>query len=492
MLNHQYPRGPWCIVGLVKPIFSAIVVHRSTRILHLLSMLLLITGFLSILFILPDQRFALAPISLISMGIVLQIIINYSRLRLISLSYLIVQNTDWKRVVDKEVDEGEPLDVILEASIGFIGGKHLVTIVDTPPESFTLIDGGYRWFGEIGSHSKIRVRYRVKPTQGTHYFGIVYLELYDRLGLYRSRLEIPLNREVRVLPEIFMDPREIVINLSGRIPGGLSLTNRPGIGIEYYSTREYVPGDDYRYIDWKATARLQRIMIKEFEEESSLNILLYLLITPEMYRGIRGVTKLEVLSRIISTLSNYLAFRGDYFSLGYMIIASEPIVGFTGYGRGYGHTYLVRRVLSSIPWGAKYFFRDVSNELSRELSRVVRREKTNIILFSDFNDDIVFIQSILPVLHSLKRMGHEIIVVIPHTILYEKEMIKYELIRQGREELVDKVLTLHRLYCVRREEIISEIMDLIRGYGFKLVHTSPRDTIYDIVEYIELVRRYYG
>lgn len=40
-----------------------------------------------------------------------------------------------------------------------------------------------------------------------------------------------------------------------------------GRGTEYAETREYMPGDDLRRMDWKATARLQKLMIKEFHQD---------------------------------------------------------------------------------------------------------------------------------------------------------------------------------------------------------------------------------
>ena len=480
-----------------KPIMSEIVISRYASFLYLLSSALVIFGSIGIvvyiIFIIPySRRILFSFISIIALGLVIYAILEYIRQSLLSNAYLLSISSIWERRIPEEASETDDIDVQVIGKITDLHGPVHVRIFDETPENFRVVRSGNNWYGEIRPSSIVKLSYRVRPSFGTHYFGALNINAYDNYGLFTVRMHVPLTATIKVLPSIIIDPREIVLNLSSRIPGGLSLTNRPGIGIEYFATRDYFPGDDYRFIDWRATARLRRIMVKEFEEEASLYILMLFLITPRMYKGVRGVTKVEVLSRIISTLSNYLAFRGDMYSLGYIIVSLQPITRFTGYGRGYGHTYFIRSVLSGIPWGAEFFFRDISKEFSLELSRMIRREKTNIIIFTDFNDDIMFAENILSILFTFKKLGHDIMVVIPHTLLYEEEIIELELLKKRRDDLIEPALTLHKIYSVERRDLINRIMELVRGYGFKVVYTSPRDTVFTIIRELELMRRYYG
>lgn len=480
-----------------KPIMSEIVISKNASFLYFLSSMLIILGSIGaivyIIFVSPYiLRILYLFISIIALGIIVYALLEYIKYGLLINAHHLSINSVWERKIPSEACETENVDIQVIGRVKDLYGSIKLHIFDEVPENFRIIGSGNRWYGEIGRDSIIRLFYRIKPCFGTHYFGALNLYVYDGFGLFTIKMHVPLTASIRILPSIIIDPREIVLNLSSRIPGGLSLTNRPGIGIEYFATRDYVHGDDYRFIDWKATARLRKIMVKEFEEEASLYILMLFLITPMMYKGVREVTKVEVLSRIISTLSNYLAFRGDVYSLGYIIVSHQPIVKFTGYGRGYGHTYYIRSVLSGIPWGAEFFFKDISREFSLELSKMIRREKTNIIIFTDFNDDILFAENILSILFNFKKLGHDIIVVIPHTLLYEEEIIKLELLRRRRDDLIEPALTLHRIYSVERKDLINRIMELVRGYGFKVIYTSPRDTVLTIIRELEFMRRYYG
>ncbi|MCA9083766.1 MAG: DUF58 domain-containing protein [Planctomycetaceae bacterium] len=53
-------------------------------------------------------------------------------------------------------------------------------------------------------------------------------------------------------------------------------TNRIGSGIEFADHRQYVPGDDFRYLDWNLYARYNDLLVKRFHEEEDLHV--YLLV----------------------------------------------------------------------------------------------------------------------------------------------------------------------------------------------------------------------
>ena len=53
-------------------------------------------------------------------------------------------------------------------------------------------------------------------------------------------------------------------------------TRKRGTGLEFADHRAYVPGDDFRYLDWKAYLRLNRLILKLFEEEEDLPVYLFI------------------------------------------------------------------------------------------------------------------------------------------------------------------------------------------------------------------------
>src|ERR687886_356977 len=81
---------------------------------------------------------------------------------------------------------------------------------------------------------------------------------------------------------------------------GLHKSPYHGFSVEFAQHREYTPGDEIRYIDWRVAARSDRYYVKEFEEETNLKAYLMLDASESMtYRGRgRELTKLEYASVI--------------------------------------------------------------------------------------------------------------------------------------------------------------------------------------------------
>jgi uncharacterized protein (DUF58 family) len=96
---------------------------------------------------------------------------------------------------------------------------------------------------------------------------------------------------------------------------GLRASRRFGTGTEFESLREYQPDDDYRRINWKATARRGRPMTAEFETERSQNVLALLDAGRLMATEVGGLTKLDHALNTSLLLAYVAALRGDRVGL---------------------------------------------------------------------------------------------------------------------------------------------------------------------------------
>jgi len=85
-------------------------------------------------------------------------------------------------------------------------------------------------------------------------------------GISRKNADISLNLEFRVFPRVMVALIRAALFLLREERGGEGdiPTRFKGPGTEYADTREYTPGDSLHYIDWKATARYGKLMVKEF------------------------------------------------------------------------------------------------------------------------------------------------------------------------------------------------------------------------------------
>jgi len=81
---------------------------------------------------------------------------------------------------------------------------------------------------------------------------------------------------------------------------GLHRSARKGFSVEFAEHRPYFPGDDLRYVDWRISARSDRWVVKEYEEETNLRALLLIDSSASMaWRGApTRLTKLEYANRL--------------------------------------------------------------------------------------------------------------------------------------------------------------------------------------------------
>jgi uncharacterized protein (DUF58 family) len=76
-----------------------------------------------------------------------------------------------------------------------------------------------------------------------------------------------------------------------------------GRGMEFYEVREYLPGDEIRFIDWNVTARTGRPFIKKFVEERELTVMLLLDMSASSYFGTSRQSKMQLAAKLCSVLA---------------------------------------------------------------------------------------------------------------------------------------------------------------------------------------------
>jgi len=92
---------------------------------------------------------------------------------------------------------------------------------------------------------------------------------------------------------------------------GLHHNRNTGSSIEFAEHKEYAPGDDVRHLDWKAAARIDRLYIKRFEDETEMRTYLLLDASASMGYQRTGVSKLEYGGMLCGALAYLLGQQGD-------------------------------------------------------------------------------------------------------------------------------------------------------------------------------------
>lgn len=129
----------------------------------------------------------------------------------------------------------------------------------------------------VPSGERRRVTTRLRPTRrGDRQADRVTIRSYGPLGLFSRQGAHRVPWSVRVLPP-FTSRKHLPSKLARlrELDGRTSVLTR-GEGTEFDSLREYVPGDDTRSIDWRATARQTTVALRTWRPERDRHILLVL------------------------------------------------------------------------------------------------------------------------------------------------------------------------------------------------------------------------
>jgi uncharacterized protein (DUF58 family) len=124
--------------------------------------------------------------------------------------------------------------------------------------------------------------------------------------------------------EGFVDPKALMtirsLELRARVVvegfwNGLHRSPYHGFSVEFTEYRQYTPGDDTRYLDWRLYARSDRYYLKKFEDETNLRCHLLVDQSRSMTYGSMGYNKSDYARTLAATLAWFLNGQGDAVGL---------------------------------------------------------------------------------------------------------------------------------------------------------------------------------
>ena len=150
-----------------------------------------------------------------------------------------------------------------------------------------------------------------------------------------------------------------------------------GKGMEFYEVREYLPGDEIRFIDWNVTARTGYTFVKKFIEERELTVMLLLDMSASSYFGTSGQLKMQLAAKLCSILALSAIRNND--KVGF-IAFTDRIEKFIPPRKGLRHVLrVIREALYFKPQGT-----GTSITVALEYLNRVTTRKTVAFIISDF------------------------------------------------------------------------------------------------------------
>ena len=198
------------------------------------------------------------------------------------------------------------------------------TVRDEPPADFIVSEMDSRQgdflFPPFGVQE---FSYQVTPpARGDFAFNDVYVRLSGPLDLIRKQGRLPAAAPVAVYPNLkAVGEYELMMRRADRTRTGLRRIRLTGGGREFASLREYTPDDEYRTIDWKATARRGKVISRTYEAERSQDIVLLIDEGRLMRQEIERTQKLDHVVNAALMLAHVVATADD--RAGLLVFADE-------------------------------------------------------------------------------------------------------------------------------------------------------------------------
>jgi uncharacterized protein (DUF58 family) len=151
-----------------------------------------------------------------------------------------------------------------------------IELADALPESLR-VDGRRARLRIPAGGRRHADRTLVPARRGTIAMGPITLRVHGPLGLLVRQADVAVHDEVRVHPAFpSREDAELALQQAQRQSEGLRTIRLRGQGTDFESLREYTPDDESRRIDWAATARAQKPIVRTYRAERNQQVLVLL------------------------------------------------------------------------------------------------------------------------------------------------------------------------------------------------------------------------
>ncbi|MDB5197338.1 MAG: cell division protein DivIC (FtsB), stabilizes FtsL against RasP cleavage [Flaviaesturariibacter sp.] len=327
---------------------------------------------------------------------------------------------------------------------------------------------------EMEAESSGNLTYQLTPFQrGEYRFGDINVYVKSPLGIISRRYRFRQEQVVKVYPSYVQVRKYQLLAATNRLQeAGIKRMRRLGHSLEFEQIKEYVRGDDYRTVNWAATARRGDLMVNNFTDERSQQIYCIVNKGRTMKMPFEGMTLLDYAINSALVLSNVALMRQDRAGL---ITFGDRLDTFIPADKKPGQQSIILEAL----YKQETNFLEVDFE---KLFAVVRNRITHrslLVLFTNFES----VESLERELPSLKRMAHYHLLMV---IFFENTELKaiQEAPAKTMEDIYIK--TIAEKFAHEKRLIIKEL----RKAGIIAVLTTPRNlTVNAINKYLELKNR---
>jgi uncharacterized protein (DUF58 family) len=376
-----------------------------------------------------------------------------------------------ERIVNERLSNGDENKLRIEFRNRYDFKISCLVIEDLP---FQFQERNWKRRMEVPSSSTSTLEYTLTPRErGAYEFGDINVFVKGPLKLVRRRYSFDAAQTVKVYPS-YVQMRRYQLMAAGTHlqQSGVKRMRKLGHSMEFEQIKEYVRGDDYRTINWKATARRGDLMVNNFTDERSQQIYCVINKGRVMKMPFEGMTLLDHAINAALVLCNVALQRQDKAGL---ISFAQQLDAFIPADKKPTQINLVLEAL----------YRQETNFLEPDfeaLFSVVRNRITHrslLVLFTNFES----MESLQRELPYLKKLAHYHLLMV---VFFENTELQ-QLVEAKAATVEDiYIKTIAGKYQYEKQLIAREL----RKHGIIAVLTPPQQlTVNSLNKYLELKNR---
>lgn len=348
----------------------------------------------------------------------------------------------------------------------------LIRVIDELPVQFQVRD--FEKILQLKSGEEKSISYQLRPIErGEYQFGAIHLFCATRLGLLERRVSVDAAATLPVYPSI-IQMKELELRAFDRVTylKGIKKMRRIGHSYEFDHIKNYVRGDDYRSINWKASSRRAGLMVNKYEDERSQQVYNIIDKSRNMRMPFNGLSLMDYAVNASLALSNIILKKHDRAGL---LTFSDKMGSII---KADGRAEQLRLILSTL-YKEQNRMVESNFELLYFAVRKLLSSRGLLLLYTNF-ESMYALDRALPVLRKINNL-HLVVVVF-----FENTEIK--------DFSTQKVSTLEEIYNQTiAQKFVTEkraMVQKLRQYGIQSVLTQPEDlSLNTINKYLELKAR---
>jgi uncharacterized protein (DUF58 family) len=347
-----------------------------------------------------------------------------------------------------------------------------VSVIDEIPIQFQ--DRNWLRKAKIDNRQAFELEYFLRPlTRGEYTFDNINVFVHGPLRLVMRRFIFESQKTVKVYPSYIQMRKYQLLAVSNKLQEvGVKRIRKLGHSMEFEQIKEYVRGDDYRTINWKATARKEALMVNNYTDERSQQI--YCLINKGrvMKMPFGGMTLMDYAINASLVLSNVALVRQDKAGL---VTFAENLDAFI----------LADKKTTQMNLLLETLYRQQTRYLESDFEKlfsVIRNRVTNrslLILFTNF-ESLESLQREMPALKKMARYHLLLVVFFENTEL--KSLTESRAVKM--EDIYIK--TIAEKFSYEKRLMVKEL----HKNGIQSILTTPENlTVNTVNKYLELKTR---